>query len=134
MRLADGNEWTVPLVHARCEGETVTTLPRTFRVGPGGEPSLEPDAHYAELCRDARTLFDCVYGESDDPWPFTELQTGVFATNLLAVNYRVGLHEVSMLGLLDTLCLFKPLQAAIGLMALTEDQQAKNSDGPVVGA
>ena len=132
-RLADGNDWIVPLVHSQIAGELFTSLPRTLRCGAAGQAYLQADDSYAEIVADSARLWETVATPTAQ-WPLSELETLLFDVRLLAINYRLGLVECSALGLLNTLCKFAPIYVALGLDAVGAETEAqKKTDTPPSG-
>ncbi len=124
VELEDGNIWSIPAVHAR-----MTTIPNRFVVGPKGDVSLVSIGGYDELMADAEGWFDVV---KEGKEYFVE-DLFEYATKLLNVNYRMGMHEVSMARLLTDrkdVNELKIIGASIGLPDLkaeTESVKKKSS-------
>jgi len=85
--LADGREWLIPVV-----GPFLSKLPMSFRVNAKGEMAQQVRKEFAAIFRQSEVIFDKYLGD----------RTGVprvdcwrFAADVLAINYRVGLTEIS---------------------------------------
>lgn len=110
VRLGDGNLWDIPVVRRAPNASQVnrTALPLVVKIGADGAARSEVRADYEGLWRMSLVLRDSLFGTVDAQGnvtrpdfvdPFDLLRLGALA---LAVNYRVGLYEVSALELIDT--------------------------------
>lgn len=97
VRLGDGNDWLVPVARAV---DGTSPLPRRLRWD--GETWAPGDVlqQYTDLFGEACRIWDTVIaGDADSRTLSVECGIAVMA---LAINYRLGPAEVSLLGLFDT--------------------------------
>ena len=129
--LGDGDEWIVPV--ARSFREDRVTLPHNMRMGPDGKIVKSLKQEYRDLFDRASPIADEIYNSGA-----TTINDEVLfklAVDGLSVNYRVGIAEVNLLGLLDTQTCLEVLKAMIDLpalewlMKLYEPEQKKKSGG-----
>lgn len=132
VRLGDGRDWLVPCGRLFPSG---TALPQTL-VMEGGILRGEVVEEFAEYSRECEGLFWALYGDAmpeDMPGRPEQVETVTFerafrcAVLALGVNYRVGLDEVSRLGLLRTDNVREVLGAMVdepGLRRLAEKKTA----------
>lgn len=137
--MADGSIWRIPMIH-RWDAKTmshVANLPKVMRrVMTDGKPAVQfvirPEFEKADgIARRAFKGFVESAVVSID-----NLMAN--ATELLAVNYRVGLEEVGLLGILDQACAMRILALAIDVPSILEHGQHLSEDGveyiePVIG-
>jgi len=113
VRLADGQQWNVPVARS-ISGESY--LPQRLRWNgenwfPGGVTEK-----YEQLFEQACRLWDVLVNASEETVTLTD-ECGVVAM-ALAVNYRVGPGEISVLGLLDTQSEVRAVKALVDWPAL----------------
>lgn len=96
VKLADGNEWTVPLARSFPAG---SALPAALVLGPDGELITEALPEFAKLSQQAEQVFEAYVGEGED----IDTKNGwEIAINALSQNYRLSAWEISHLRLLST--------------------------------
>lgn len=114
--LADGQRWHVPVV--RRWGDT-TQLPRTLKFDAGGAMRAAIRPEYRELFEAMEPAIELLCGaggeQTIDIEPFVRL-----AIRVLGVNYRYGLAEQNVLGLVDTTNWQAVLEAAVDLPLVEE--------------
>lgn len=89
-------EWIVPVARALAQGMPYGTLPQSYHFDDAGEPQPVLDKAYEWLWQLAGEIKDWyVASETDQPRPHAWLVKT--AARLLAVNYRLGLHELNLL-------------------------------------
>jgi hypothetical protein len=129
--LGDGNLWKLPVLRGG-----FITVPTVFRSLPGGEVNAEVVEAYADLCHEAEAWMEKSQKaadwkpESEDPQPtFLHKDILSFCTAVIGVNYRVGLAEVSALGLVRNDTWEDVVGAAIGGLAIEEELAARKKNG-----
>lgn len=116
VRLNDGNEWLVPA--ARCFPQG-TRLPQALVLGAGGEWVAERLPEYARVSAHGDRIWQSVcvqFGLTEAPGDFKPVsvaEAADIAVEFLALNYRVGRSEVSMLKLLTPALAVEVLRAAV---------------------
>ncbi|MGD8237840.1 MAG: hypothetical protein PVH68_04770 [Armatimonadota bacterium] len=113
VRLADGHQWLVPVARAFPGG---TRLPERLMLGPDGGIVRRMLPEYVGLGRRAEKVWQVVSAqaqESDADVTLDVEEGWSIAAEALAINYRLGAPEVSMLGLLTTTNLAPVLQALV---------------------
>ncbi len=129
VKLRDGNEWTVPICFSFLRG---MTLPRTLVLGEDCQTwKLATLPEFLKLCKDAEMVWEA-YRNPDANGEITigEMQAPRIAVDALAVNYRIGALEVSMLGLLSNVEMWDILEAMIdkpNLERVAMDYAKKNA-------
>lgn len=105
VKLADENQWIVPIARVFPTG---SKLPQSLILGPGGKVVSEVLPRFAQACSDAERIWRAVAAaNSEQPSEADQIsqEEGFFlACRILAINYRLGPPEVSLLRLLDTYC------------------------------
>lgn len=131
IRLADGNAWRVPRIH-RWDvdlSQHVPNLPKAIVPVPSapGEYRCETrvKAEYAKVDEIARRTFAGFVEERS----VTIESMFADAVAILAVNYRLGMEEAGLLGLLDTETAQTILEAAIDLPTMQACAHAKSQEG-----
>lgn len=117
LKLADGNEWLVPVV-----GPFNSNLPRVFRMR-NGQPTTEVAEQYRELSIESEPWAEWCAGNGTKPW--TDIM--VFVAKCLGLNYHVGLAEVGALGILDTHVSDVAIETIVGLKDYREQVAAKKA-------
>ena len=117
VKLNDGELYTVPVIHA-----AYTTLPLGYRVRKG-LPTLTIAPKYEELVADGMKWFDMATSEAVAG--FSEMY--LFACQILALNYRVGLMECSLdcLHLLTTDNVSEIISATLGFRDIQAEIDAQ---------
>lgn len=102
VRLGDGGDWLVPTARVFPLG---TRLPESLVLGPDGELVREAIPRFARISRMAEQVWADLetMGQGGE---ITLREGWDIAAAALSVNYRVGINEVSALGLLTTANLF----------------------------
>jgi hypothetical protein len=133
--LADGGRWAIPVCHSVVRG---STLPKRMVLGDDGRTwELRELPEFLTLCVRAEKVWEAFANPTveEDGRTSIELdhQTAAdIAVEALSVNYRVGAAEVSMLGLLDTDCLYLVMMAVVDgftVQRVGQDSE-KKSDTP----
>lgn len=93
--LADGNEWTLPAVHANWN-----TLPESFDIDDSGEVIVKVCSGYEEIQAEAEKWHEMMM--SEELIEFDRPDWFRFACKLLAINYQAGPHECVALDLFRT--------------------------------
>jgi len=102
VKLADGNKWIVPVARAL---DGTTPLPRRLRWDGSEWTPSDVLPQYVDLFDKACALWDGLMAAAVNPEAetgFTFSQECDVAAHALALNYRVGPAEISILGLFDT--------------------------------
>lgn len=116
VKLNDGNEWMIPVARAFPTG---TNLPCSLSLGPDGELVFDILERYVPFSKHAERLFLEFYGglagesEEEVAERLHDLDWFNHAVEALAVNYRVGAQEVSLLKLLTTRNVFEVCRAVV---------------------
>jgi hypothetical protein len=140
VRLHDRQRWHVPVVRM-AQGDCA--MPRAYQLDEHGNARLQPMPEYAALWQQVGKAYAWWYGlidlasfrhshgrePRDDEWnelfpdPIldTEGERAETALQLLALNYRVSIAEVSVLQLLTTAEVGRVLQAAIDWPTVEQD-------------
>jgi len=106
----DGNEWVVPCAR---KANGTTSLPQVMQLDDEGNVEYKVKGQFNQLMKDAEEVWQGLIERWDDIVPKDGKQSKVSFTlsdamlfrvglNALAVNYRVGRHEVNVLELFDT--------------------------------
>lgn len=128
--LGDGNLWRVPLLHrwdSNRQGH-VPNLPRAMVPIPdNGHSRVEfrVRAEYAVVDAIAHKAFAGFVAQKT--MPLDELLTDAAA--VLAVNYRIGIEEIGLLGLLDDATALRVLGLCIDLPALEAEARELATQG-----
>jgi len=128
VRLADGNEWLVPVARAL---DGTTPLPRRLALSAEGvwvfgDVTEEFAGLYADACR----VFETFCGEAEDDGAVLVSEGVEIAVRALAVNYRIGPAEISALGLFTSESQADVLKALVDWPALDELKKKLDSDEP----
>jgi hypothetical protein len=129
IRLADGNDWTIPICLSIARG---SSLPKALVLGEDGESwTLEELPEFISLCGDAETIWAAFQKSQAGQIEFNLKEATRIAAAALGVNYRLGILEASLLRLLTTQNIWEILQAMIDLSAVMQialEHQKKASD------
>lgn len=110
--LSQDSTWIVPAVHL-----PLSTLPRVFKM-TGAGVELEPLPEYAELQQLAEEFFDWSLGTCNEDGTKKVRKTWgqcfEYVSKVLAINYHLGLWELSALGILTTENHRRVIGASIG--------------------
>lgn len=106
VKLLDGAEWLVPVARDLSGG---TRLPSRVDWGENGELITRVRDEYWPLCSRVGEIWQSAM--TDDGATMTDAEIAEVAVMGLAVNYRIGIHELGMLGVLDTQNMVKIVQA-----------------------
>jgi hypothetical protein len=129
--LGDCRKWLIPLIREFAGG---TDLPQRYALGPNGEWVTKMLPQYARLWKRACEIHDDIEEAYRQRRDYVATDGFPFLIDVLQLNYRIGPHEVSALGLLQTNNGFHVLGSAIDLeKSLTVWEaiaaQKKNEDG-----
>lgn len=120
--LADGYTWHVPLARE---------LPKQITFNTDGAVVQSPMERYADLCRDAERVFyhikrDLGYLEEGDPNEHIQIDEAAhIVINILAVNYRLGKPEATLLKLLDTQAIHRAMMYFSDVISIVEVAEAR---------
>ena len=137
--LEAGGAWTVPLLRQYPEG---TALPSSLAIGPGGAMVRRPLARFAAACRLGESLWSRAAAANPElhlpaidaaPAPMTDAEEFRAAADVLAVNYRVSVAELGLLGALTTANLQLVLYLAVDVPALLAARGQTDPKGPTSG-
>jgi len=106
VRLGDGNDWIIPVC-----GPVNRSLPQSFLPAPGKKLTMRVVRQYQAIAAESEKWFDIV-GRAEEE--FTWMDAFNYATNLLAINYRLGWYEAGFLGLITTDIFVEILTASLG--------------------
>jgi len=139
VRLEDGSDWLIPVARSFVNG---CVLPQSLALGPDGSVVTEVLPRYVAFSKRAESIWenfiaDCKT-QSGEPVEtvepsesFTVADYFNIAVEALALNYRVGPQEVSLLRLLTTANVLRIAQAIIDVPTLLELSKKKGqSDEP----
>jgi len=115
VKLADGNEWTIPVV-----GPENTRLPRTFRALPGKRLMMAVREQYQAIFAASEKWHALARHGGEYDWH----EAYAYACGLLAVNYRIGWWEAATLGLIDTDNFWQIAAASFGMPDLAKSLAA----------
>ena len=116
VRLADGNDWLVPVARAI---SGASPLPRRMKWDGSQWQTGDLLAQYTELFAQACRAWDTIVGATSDGLAtFTDECN--LAAMALAINYRIGPAEISTLGLFDTASEVEVIKALVDWPALEE--------------
>ena len=129
VRLLDGNNWTVPLLRRwnqdRCEH--VSALPKCIRPIEGRmREAVVP--RYIQYDSMAERIWNSFVNEDS----FTLEQLFANSAELLSANYRIGVEEIGMQGLIDSALALEVQGLAIDVNQLRAHAEAIAFDGLVV--
>lgn len=132
VRLADGNEWVVPVCgprhHAASDGKkhpnAWISLPHTYALGDQGEAISRVSRRFESVCEASERWWDRVQAKV---WG-TDGEVLDYAASLLGLNYRVGRAEIGHLELLDTPTAIRAVQVSLGWVELEALQAAKKQE------
>jgi len=110
VELADGNPWRMPYAIV-APGELA--LPRVFGVDENGRDALPVHHRYQDFASKAEGFWNAVGDSSGEQITANYDTLLALAVSGLSLNYRVGEHELRMLGVLDTNNVWKLCFAAI---------------------
>lgn len=113
LELGDGQLWTAPTIR-RWNGDS--NLPQIWGVDPCGRFQEAIDEAYADWWRLSGEMWDVCFGRQD----WSSAQTFAAAVRCLSLNYRVGPHETTALGLLTSDTYPRVFKAAVDGEALDE--------------
>jgi len=125
--LADGQTWNIPLLWRWDEDhlEHVPHLPRTLSTEGGGRPAALIRSEFRPLDALAKRTWQAFAREERIPVD----RLFADAVEALAANYRIGLPEASLLGLLDEVLARKILGLAIDLPRIEAQAAAMAIEG-----
>ena len=107
VRLGDGQQWLVPVARMFSGG---TALPQAIVLGPNGEKVLRALPAYVAIARHADRVATDIHIGMSDGWDI--------AVEALALNYRIGPDEASLLQLLTTPIVPNVLEALVDVPTL----------------
>lgn len=106
VRLADGNDWIIPVC-----GPLDQRLPQSFHPAPGKKLTMRVLRQYQAIAAESEKWFSIVAAGGQE---FRWTDAYAYACNLLAVNYRIGWHEAGFLGLITTETFVDVLMTSLG--------------------
>lgn len=104
--LADGNVWEVPTIR---RGGRYSSLPQRMTLDAAGDLQMTVLPEFDFAWQASGQIFEHVFKSRDIP--FREVLS--LCADVLSLNYRVGIHEVSRLGLVTTENYVKIFEAAV---------------------
>lgn len=126
--LADGQRWTVPIYRRPYQGAEFGELPRAVRWSPDQRLQVVTKPEYQRLWDRGGQIWDvCLSNQVGDD------QIAEWSLEALAVNYRLGRPEISILGLLDSTNWRQVLEATVDVPLIRqvwEEQQKKTAEPP----
>jgi hypothetical protein len=145
VRLADGNLWTIPAAIAWFSdagaARYLLNLPQVMDVDEEGRP--KPGAvvaRYEELWRHAMAFYNAFFSAAptrddvgDTQVLFDYAAQMDSACIAIAANYRVGIHELALLGALDDCVAIEVLKAMIDLPTFERICKKKGKSGEANG-
>lgn len=128
VRLADGQEWIVPVVYlVNCECQ----LPRRYGIGDGGQTEALVAQEYRGLLEKADQIMDAISQWRDSNKTDLVVDVAMLADALicgLGFNYRLGRAEVLALELLDDKAIARGAFAMVEFDKAFEAVQKKTLD------
>jgi hypothetical protein len=97
IELGDENQWQIPIAIME---NGATPFARKLKWDGAEWKQGDIDDRFREIYSHAGRILEILNGDDDEALTFAE--TAEIATAALALNYRVGPDEISMLGLFDT--------------------------------
>lgn len=125
--LEDGNEWLIPVARYV---NGASPLPKRLAYENGTWKSGDLLPRYTEFFAAACRFWDTLLGEASEDNQITFNDEVSLAAEALALNYRVGPVEISLLGLLSTQSESEILKAVVDWPAV-EDFKKKVESGEV---
>lgn len=124
--LADGNTWRVPLIHRwdDVRMEHIANVPKTMLM-TGGKTTMQIRPEYQEADALATRIFKAFAEEQTIPAE----TLFAHAVKMLAVNYRIGVEEAGLLGLLDLELAAEVLRLSIDSQSINAAASAAETDG-----
>jgi hypothetical protein len=117
IRLRDGNHWTIPICLSIVRG---STLPKALVLGEDGQTwQLEALPEFVALCKDAESVWEAFRAAGDGSVKMDAQAAPRIAADAMAVNYRIGPLEISLLKLWSSDMMWNVLKAIIDGYALT---------------
>ncbi len=107
VQLANEQEWIVPVAKQ---------FPKSITFAPDGAMIETPMERYKELCQQSDRIWVALrtqlglLDDSEEPVTISLAESADLAMRILAVNYRIGKAEATLLGLLDTDCIAEILR------------------------
>lgn len=127
--LGDGRRWRIPVALADAPHYAI---PWRETLDDDGRLLRQPDPHYAQVCQAAGILYRHI--SADGEFRMDEDQLRLACANAIAVNYRLDLDEILLLGLLTSESYRAIVGAILDLSAL-EDLASKKAPGePGIGS
>jgi hypothetical protein len=114
VELADGNYWQVPIARSWSANDDAAVKERFLYYdcqletqaifdGEAGFIDGPVVAGYAELWAIAEALYQCRFGDpTDEQSALLQIATPLLAVRILSTNYRLGVCEASLLGIVTT--------------------------------
>lgn len=131
VNLSDGQKWLFPV--ARKMNGT-TPLPKGYRHDGQAWVAEEVKEQYRKLYENACALWNVIFEENTDGVRQLSVSEGLdIAVSALALNYRVGAHEVSALRLLDSDCMHDAFFAIVDYPSMVEFLKKKEESDMLNG-
>jgi len=129
-RLGDGKEWLIPIARL-ITGEP--GMDRVYSLGEDGRVRWEIQEKYRELFDFASWWLGMISGTDTDKHGHEWTDEGIFRmiSRIIGVNYRVGLYEVSVLGLVTDISIKEIMRVVCDIPGMTKILEAakKKQDG-----
>jgi hypothetical protein len=122
----DDHKWAIPILHVPNSMEVSPYLPYRFhRIGGEYVQTLEEQYQLLTL----RSVVWCalIFGETTEI-NFTRADEIRYLVDLLAVSYRIGETEASILGMLSNKSIIDAANASIGLVKMAQELELKKKD------
>jgi hypothetical protein len=118
VELADGNQWLIPVARAI---DGASPMPKRLVWKPEGWQTGDVLPAYKDLFGHACRVWDCLIGASETDIAIPD--GADVAAMALAINYRLGRTEISLLGLFDTKSMGQVLRMLVEWPAALEIQK-----------
>jgi hypothetical protein len=129
------HEWEIPVIHPPLQ----STLPSVFKM-TGAGPVFEPKPEYHEIQKASLRFFEWIMELATVPEKETEQEKDArlerapkdidsmrYVASVMGINYRVGLWELSVLGIIDTAKVSTLIFHSLGLkQRLDQIEASKN--------
>ena len=132
LKLADGNRWIVPVAAPLALPQFHNALPKVLGMSASGELLRTIRPSFADVQARADQIFEWIYNDAPAP-PLVD--QFLWASDVLALNYRVDRYLISALGLLEESMPERVLalhvdSAAIYRERIAQAEQKKTAEAP----